>query len=75
MKLLLSAAAGLLLLASCSKVLDQIVEKATEAPAADGPVDYVIEAGAHSALQSGLRAVSLTEQAFLVRFDSSAIYT
>ncbi|WP_345257959.1 hypothetical protein [Flaviaesturariibacter amylovorans] len=69
-------AAALLLLAGCSKVAEAIADRATtDAPATDAALEYLIEAGAHSANQNAFRSVSLTEQKFTVRFDSSAIYT
>ncbi|RYZ16722.1 MAG: hypothetical protein EOO16_25345, partial [Chitinophagaceae bacterium] len=75
---ILSLAAGTtLLLAGCSKAVDALEQKVTEAVSvqpATGTVAYTIPAGAHYCAQNGIRAVELKEQAFTVRFDSSAVY-
>lgn len=76
-RILSLAALAALSLAGCSKAIDAVEQKVansvtTQPPA--GTVAYTIPAGAHYCTQSGIRAVDLTEQNFVVRFDSSAIY-
>jgi hypothetical protein len=78
MKITISAAlAALLLCSGCNKAIDDLAEKvlAPSTPAAtDGFVRYTIQAGNQYADGNTYKAVALTEQAFTVRFDSSAVY-
>ncbi|MDB5253677.1 MAG: hypothetical protein JWP27_2846 [Flaviaesturariibacter sp.] len=74
----LAAFAAFLLCTGCNKAVDAIAEKvlAPSAPATtDGFVRYTIQSGNQYADGNTYKAVSVSEQAFLVRFDSSAVYT
>lgn len=75
---ILSLAAALLL-CSCNKAVDDLVENTIAArlqkEVAPGiEVQYLIKEGGHSCTKNGYVPVSVQEQNFTVRFDSSAIY-
>jgi hypothetical protein len=63
----------LFLLSSCHKSTDgdAVVEPATDT---SGFIQYTIKAGAHYADKNNYKPVAASSFAFLVRFDSSAVY-
>jgi hypothetical protein len=67
---------ALLLLSGCTKSSDALNEKGTPAsPATTGFIRYTIPKGKHYSDLSAYKAVEISEMKFIVRFDSSAIYT
>lgn len=70
--ILLVAAA--FLLASCSKMTEAIVDKATSTSPSGQFIKYTIEKGNQYCNNNGLKAIEITEMKFAVRFDSTAIY-
>lgn len=70
--ILLVAAA--FLLASCSKMTEAIVDKATSTSPSGQFIKYTIEKGNQYCNNNGLKAIEITEMKFSVRFDSTAIY-
>ena len=71
--ILLFAAA--ILLTSCKKAAETIIEGATSASAASGFQEYTIRSGQQYCDQNGYKSIDLTEMKFSVRFDSTAIYS
>jgi hypothetical protein len=67
--------AAVLLLTSCKKAAETIIEGATSAPSVTGFQKYTIRSGQQYCDQNGYKSVDLTEMKFSVRFDSTAIYT
>ena len=71
------AALAALCLAGCSRAIDAVEKKVSDAVSVQpttGTVAFTIQSGAHYCDQNGIRPVNLTGQNFVVRFDSSAIY-
>lgn len=62
-----------LLLASCSKMAEAIVDKATSTPTGQF-IKYTIEKGNQYCNNNGYKPVETTEMKFSVKFDSTAIY-
>jgi hypothetical protein len=73
MKLLLFFSA-VLLLSSCKKAAESIIDQVTTSPSTSGFQKYTIRTGQQYCDQSGYKPIDLTELKFTVRFDSSAIY-
>ena len=70
---LICLAAMLLLCSGCNKAIDLVTSKtATETNATF--TKYTIKSGEHYADSNPYKKVSITEMAFVVKFDSSAIY-
>jgi hypothetical protein len=70
------AIVAIVLLCSCNKSIDQLIEKRIPAKSTDvGYTAYTIKTGAHYADQSSYKNIETSELSFAVRFDSSAIYT
>ena len=70
--ILLVAAA--LLWASCSKMTEAIVDKATSTTPSGQFIKYTIEKGNQYCNNNGLKAIETSEMKFTVKFDSTAIY-
>jgi hypothetical protein len=70
--ILLVAAA--LLLASCSKMAEAIVDKATSTTPTGQFIKYTIEKGNQYCNNNSLKAIETTKMKFAVKFDSTAIY-
>jgi hypothetical protein len=70
--ILLVAAA--FLLASCSKMAEAIVDKATSTAPAEQFIKYTIEKGNQYCNSSSYKSIETTEMKFTVKFDSTAIY-
>jgi hypothetical protein len=67
---------ALLLLTGCSKSIDAPIEKGTPvSPATTGFTRYTIPKGKHYSDLSTYKPVETSEMKFIVRFDSSAIYS
>lgn len=64
----------LMLIASCKKVVEAVVDHGLNAPKKGQLVEYTITQGQHYANQSTYQAVDYDELKFTVKFDSSAIY-
>lgn len=64
----------LLLLCGCSKV-DALIELTSAPKSADGFVQYTINSGQHSATNNQYKKVETDTLRFVVKFDSTAIYT
>jgi hypothetical protein len=69
----------LLLLCSCNKAVDAIVEKTISSPAdksipTSGFTQYTIKSGQHYVSNNNYKPIEIDELKFAVRFDSSAIY-
>ena len=62
-----------LLLASCSKMAEAIVDKATSTPTGQF-IKYTIEKGSQYCNNNGYKPIETTEMKFSVKFDSTAIY-
>lgn len=62
-----------LLLASCSKMAEAIVDKATSTPTGQF-IKYTIEKGNQYCNNNGYKPIETTEMKFSVKFDSTAIY-
>lgn len=76
---ILCLAVGLLLLGSCQKAGDAVVDTTGSSSTAsvapnDGFIKYTIAKGAHYATHNVYKSVETNELAFAVKFDSSAIY-
>lgn len=77
---ILACLSGLLLLCSCQKS-DPVTPPSTTVPTANNPVtvpgftQYSIPRGTHYSNNNSYREVELSEMKFLVKFDSTAIYT
>jgi hypothetical protein len=75
---ILCLAACLLLLSSCQKTAEAIIEKEANATnsttTVDGFTKYTIPKGAHYAAGNAYKTVEATALKFVVKFDSSAIY-
>jgi len=69
--------AVLLLFTSCSKAVDAVAEKITNPPpvTAGGFTRYLIKKGQHNAEGNVYKPVEVSEMKFVVRFDSTAVYT
>lgn len=71
---------ALLLLCSCNKTVDALLQKVISDPAANKTttasqfVRYTIAAGQHYAAQNNFQTIDTDTLKFVVRFDSSAIY-
>jgi hypothetical protein len=74
LKPLLFAALSFLLLASCKKSLQDMVNERIEGHNTGKFVDYLITAGGHSSDKNTYKPVTTSEMKFVVKFDSSAIY-
>ena len=70
---ILLVAAGFLL-ASCSKMAEAIVDKATSTALAEQFIKYTIEKGNQYCNSSSYKSIETTEMKFTVKFDSTAIY-
>src|SRR5579875_284418 len=68
--------ATILLLTSCNKMVDQMIDKqlASSLSASSHTVDYVINQGQHDCNQNAYKIIETSQLKFVVRFDSSAIY-
>lgn len=74
-KILIGALAAALFCTSCQKAADTITQKLNVPAHTDGFTKYTIQQGNQFADGNAYKEVSLQEQRFLVKFDSSAIYT
>jgi hypothetical protein len=64
------------LLSGCTKSIDAVIEKGTPvSPAATGFIRHTIPKGKHYSDLSTYKPVETTEMKFIVRFDSSAVYS
>ena len=64
----------LLCLCSCSKV-DALIEQKSTTKNADGFIQYTINSGQHSATNNHYKKIETDTLQFVVKFDSTAIYT
>jgi len=74
---ILLAMASVMLLSSCEKSAEALIEKATTSPntvTANGFTKFTIKKGQHFAEGNAYKAVELSEMKFVVKFDSTAIY-
>jgi hypothetical protein len=74
---ILFALACLVLLSSCKKGVDALIEKGTESKTLTSDnafVQYSIKKGQHYAEGNKYKAVDVSEMKFVVKFDSTAIY-
>ena len=74
---ILLAMASVMLLSSCEKSAEALIEKATTSPntvTANGFTKFTIKKGQHFAEGNAYKAVELSEMKFAVKFDSTAIY-
>jgi len=69
--------ASLMLLSSCNKAADALIEKTPDAPTVtvNGFTRYTIKKGQHHAEGNGYKTIETSEMKFAVKFDSTAIYT
>jgi len=70
--------ATLMLLSSCEKSAEALVEKATSSNpsvTANGFTRYTIKQGQHHAAGNVYKAIETSEMKFVVKFDSTAVYT
>lgn len=73
-KTLLCGAALLYLLSSCQKEVEETLPAPVIPPVPDNFIQYHIPQGEHYSDNSAFVPVSYTEQKFLVKFDSTAVY-
>ena len=73
-RIFLSLSAGLLLLCSCNKTIDQIIENKVLKQDSHKFILYTIKQGEQYTSNNNYKPVELSELKFIVRFDSSAIY-
>jgi hypothetical protein len=74
-RILLCAAAGLLLLTSCNKAIDDLIEnQLSHSQKTSDFILYKIKQGEHYTVNNAYKQVELSQLKFMVRFDSSAIY-
>lgn len=76
---ILCLAAGLMLLSSCQKAADAIIENIQDSSSdavasSSGFIKYTIAKGEHYAGNNAYKAIETSELKFIVRFDSTAIY-
>ena len=64
----------LFFLCSCSKV-DALIEQKLSSKNADGFIQYTINSGQHSATNNHYKSIDTDTLRFVVKFDSTAIYT
>ncbi len=75
-KKFLSYAAVLLLFTSCNKTVDQLIERSLTSKAETSKyLTYRIKQGEHYADHNDYSPIETSELKFVVKFDSSAIYT
>lgn len=75
MKAIFLTLASALLLTSCNKVANDIINKATSSNTTAGQfIQYTIQKGSNYCDGNVFRQIELTEMKFVVRFDSTAIY-
>src|SRR5215216_2739707 len=74
-RIFLCAAAGLLLLTSCNKAIDDLIEnQLSSSQKTSDFILYKIKQGEHYTVNNAYKQVELSQLKFMVRFDSSAIY-
>ena len=71
---ILFAAVSFLLLASCKKSLEEMVDPVNGGNATNQFVTYTIAKGAHSSDKNVYKPVTTPEMKFVVKFDNSAMY-
>jgi hypothetical protein len=74
---ILLAMASMMLLSSCEKSAEALIEKATSTNnpvTANGFTKFTIKKGQHYAEGNAYKAVDVSEMKFIVKFDSSAVY-
>lgn len=73
---ILACLAAFLLLTSCQKALDAVIEKGTSTTTTNASqfTKYTIQQGKQYCDQNGYKPVEIEELKFVVRFDSTAIY-
>lgn len=71
---LLCAVSFVLALTACQKELPGNQDALSTQPSANGWTEHFIAKGSHSSDKNPLKAITVTEMQFLVKFDSSAIY-
>jgi hypothetical protein len=74
---ILLAMASLMLLSSCEKSAEALIEKVTpsnNSVTANGFTKYTIKKGQHYADGNAYKTIEATEMKFVVKFDSTAIY-
>ena len=75
MKNVLLAAVAAFFLTSCHKMADAIINKGTSTTTSSQFVKYTIQKGKNYCDENGYKAVSVSEMKFVVKFDSTAIYS
>ena len=74
MRLLILLLTSVVLLTSCKKAAESIIDNAISDPSRSDFQKYTIRTGQQYCDQNSYKAVDLTEMKFTVRFDSTAIY-
>ena len=74
MRSLLFFFSAVMLLTSCKKTVESIINQAAASPATSGFQKYTIRAGQQYCDQNGYKPIDLSEMKFSVKFDSTAIY-
>lgn len=75
MKAIILCVVALVSLAGCRKAADTLISKDPASGPSSGFTRYIIPKGQHYCEGNNFRAVAVTDMRFMVRFDSSVIYT